>query len=99
MSVIREGFQLVRVISDPKQFIGSGARVPAQGRHHVITRAPTEPHANSYPAGGARLTNPTLSLGAQGRRLERGGPPAVPGELKNGCSFTEKGLTGSISHL
>ena len=30
------------------------------------------------------------NLRAQGRRLERGEPPAVPGELKVGCSFTEK---------
>ena len=63
MRAIRKGFQLVRVITDPKQFIGSGARGPAQGRHHVITRTPTEPHANRYLAGGARLTDPTLSLG------------------------------------
>ena len=60
---IRKGFHLMRVITDPKQFIGSGARGPAQGRHHVITRTPTEPHANRYLAGGTRLTDPTLSLG------------------------------------
>ena len=38
-------------------------------------------------------------LRAQGRRLERGEPPGVPGELNVGHSFTEMGQTGSSSHI